>query len=294
VGSALELRYEYKLKLEIQAHVSCLSWIEPSKSKEGTGMTNLGVYYPTDSFWHGIDPRCKLLVVFFLMTATWLIIGLGWLVLLGLLIFIFSSSRLPMNLPIELLFKFKWLLCVTFLANLFIPFVSHNLWLTINDNFDQAAVIFGRLSVILVIATWLSWVTRPMALVEGFSRILKPLAWIKAPVMDISLVMTLVMRFIPELLADSEDIMIAQRVRGIKPRLTWKNSQIWIQSTIIPLFISSIRKSVSMAVAMEARGFRPGAPRTSMEELKFRAGDYVVVGTIGLAVVVWIRSRFSF
>lgn len=254
-------------------------------------MNNLGLYYPGNSFWHGVDPRTKLLVIIFLMVMSWVIHGPGWIVLIGGMGLIIWSSRLPLSQPVQLLWKFKWLLLITFAANLVTPGLSPNFQLTLNHNLYPALTIVARLSLMLVIASWLSWVTRPISLIDGISRLLKPLIIFKVPVMDISLMMTLVLRFIPELLADSEDIVTAQRARGVKPQLTWRNSRIWLQSTLIPLFILSIRKSVAMAVAMESRGFRPGLPRTSMEELKFRIGDYLIFLGIGLAVGIMVLGN---
>lgn len=249
-------------------------------------MATIGTYYPADSFWHHRDPRSKFGVVLALILA--LLGGSNMGLTIGCLVVpvLFLTARIPLTIASQILRKFKWLIGMTFLANLLFPwpFPNWENWYTL---WVPAALVSLRLSALLVIAMWLSLVTRPTAIVEGLNRFLKPFAFLKIPIEELSLVMMLVLRFIPELMAESETIIIAQRIRGVQPKLTWRTSQTWIQSTMIPLVIGSIRKSATMAIAMEARGYRPGAPRTSMEELKLQWSDWMVMALCA-GLVVWV------
>ena len=206
------------------------------------------------------------------LTGRGIILGLLYLIT----ILLYRTSKLPWYLEWEVLRKFQWLLLIPFGVNLLVPFET-SLFLTLSRNYLGALIILSRLVVMLLVATWLSYVTKPLVLVEGLTLLFKPFERF-AKGLDLPLMMGLVVRLIPELLYESENIMVAQRIRGIKPGFTFKNSSGWIKSTIIPVFLSSIRKAAALAVAMEARGYRPGIRRGSIQQLKLSASDYLIIG----------------
>lgn len=248
-------------------------------------MNLIGIYYPEQSFWHRLDPRSKIMAVLS-MTISILASQGVWLALFCLLIvLLYHASKLPWRLVLEALLKFKWFLAIPFVINLLVPF-SQNWYLTIISNFFKALSIGSRLAALLLVATWLSYVTKPMILVEGISRLFKPFERLGSGGLDVPLMMGLVVRFIPELLYETENILVAQKIRGIKPGFKIRNSSSWIKSTIIPLFLACIRKAVALAIAMEARGYRPGIRRSSFEELQMRLGDYLVIG-VSIGLIIW-------
>lgn len=249
-------------------------------------MNWIGIYYPVSSFWHRIDPRSKMAFVLamMLLLLTSRGISLGLLCLVVLLLY--RTSKLPWRLAWEVIRKFRWLLLIPFGVNLMVPFEES--WLfTLSRNFSGAITILLRLAVILLVATWLSYVTKPMVLVEGLTRLFKPFQRFSKG-LDLPLMMGLVVRLIPELFYESENIIVAQRIRGIKPGFTFKNSLGWLKSTIIPVFLGSIRKASALAVAMEARGYRPGIQRSSVEKLKLRFPDYVILGLSFFSIIYLI------
>lgn len=248
-------------------------------------MNLIGIYYPEQSFWHRLDPRSKITAVLSMMISILASQGV-WLALFCLLIvLLYYASKLPWRLALEVLSKFKWFLAIPFIINLLIPF-SQSWYLTITSNIFRALNIGSRFVAFLLVATWLSYVTKPMILVEGISRLFKPFERLGLGGLDIPLMMGLVIRFIPELLYETENILVAQKIRGIKPGFKIRNSSGWIKSTIIPLFLACIRKAVALAIAMEARGYRPGIGRSSIEELKMRLVDYLVIG-LSIGLIAW-------
>jgi energy-coupling factor transport system permease protein len=247
-------------------------------------MNLIGIYYPEKSFWHELDPRSKIIAVMAIMITLLASQGFGLALLCLIIILLYPISKLPWRLEWETLLKFKWLLIILFIINLSAPFNQNNWHLTIITNFSRALSVSARLIAIILIATWLSYVTKPMVLVEGFSRLLKPFERLGMDSLDIPLMMGLVVRFIPELFYESENILVAQKIRGIKPGFKISNSSSWIKSTITPLFFASIRKAAALAIAMEARGYRPGIRRSSIEELKLGLWDYLIIGSAILLI----------
>lgn len=255
-------------------------------------MNLIGIYYPESSFWHGIDPRSKMALVLAIMLHLMTSRGIGLVLFCLLAIGLYRTSKLPWRLEWEVLSKFKWLLLISFGVNLCFPF-QDSWYFTIRYNFSGALTILLRLAVMLEITTWLSYVTQPMTLVEGITRLFRP--WERfIKTVDVPLMMGLVVRFIPELFQESENIMIAQKIRGINPGFNFRNSSGWIKSTIIPVFLAGIRKASALAVAMEARGYRPGIRRSSILQLKLGVPDYLLIGLSLLSILHTARSFFLY
>ncbi len=59
----------------------------------------------------------------------------------------------------------------------------------------------------------------------------------------------------------------------------------------VPLFIYAIHQTNSLAMALESRGFSPGAKRTFYYELRMTKADYGVMITLAavLAVTLYLR-----
>jgi energy-coupling factor transport system permease protein len=252
-------------------------------------MNLFGVYYPGQSFWHGLDPRSKIIWVLGIMI--WLFAAGFWPVV-GALAFLFGlhlSSGLPAALWLKPVGQFKWLLLVTFLLNLVIPWREGGLLETLGANGPAALLVALRLAALFAVAAWLTFTTQPLRLVDGLAKLFKPLNPLLRKI-DLPLIMSLVLRFIPEIYQESENIIMAQRVRGAGKPLSWRDGSLWVRCTVIPLFVASIRKSAQTAIAMEARGYRIGLARTALTELKLRPADLIVMGAAGLIIAsaIWL------
>jgi energy-coupling factor transport system permease protein len=239
-------------------------------------MNQFGTYYPVQSFWHAIDPRTKIITAIVFMVAAFLLKSWAVFLLFVIVVLIYSTAKLPFWILGEILIKFKWLLIVTFIVNLFLPF--SNLSYLVQLSFPHAVIITARLGIILTIAFWVNLTTKPAVLVDGLIKLFKPLSWFKIPLGELTLIMSLTLRFIPEMLVESENIMMAQKIRGISPKISLRNVNIWAKSFFIPLCLAGIRRSAAMAVAMSIRGYRPGKSRSSTEVLVLRMADVLVIG----------------
>ena len=84
---------------------------------------------------------------------------------------------------------------------------------------------------------------------------------------------------------------LAQRARGVDfRRQRWDRKIKGLLAMVIPLFLSVLRRSGELAQAMEARGFVPGALRTSHAELGWERGDTLTAGLsflFLLAGIIW-------
>ena len=97
---------------------------------------------------------------------------------------------------------------------------------------------------------------------------------IKVPVHEISMMMSIALRFIPILMEETDRIMKAQKARGADfetGNLIQKAKA--MVPLLVPLFISAFRRANDLAMAMEARCYRGGEGRTKMKPLHYEQID---------------------
>jgi energy-coupling factor transport system permease protein len=195
---------------------------------------------------------------------------LWWL--FGVTLGLYFTSRLPLATGLRVLRQFKWLLLLTLIVNWWFWGLKFNLALA----GAQTIAITIKLVIGLLVAAWFCLVTRPLELAAGWEKLLRPLVRLGLPVSDCSLFLGLVVRFVALLGRETEQIMIAQRLRGVRPGQGWRQGSLWLRSTLIPVFLATLREASAVAVALEARGYRPGQPRSTMTVMRFKASDWVI------------------
>lgn len=97
---------------------------------------------------------------------------------------------------------------------------------------------------------------------------------IHVPVHEIAMMITIALRFIPILMEETDKIMKAQKARGAD----FENGNLIERAKslvpiFIPLIVSSVRRAMDLAMAMEARCYRGGDGRTKMKPLTYRKRD---------------------
>ena len=114
---------------------------------------------------------------------------------------------------------------------------------------------------------------------------MKPLGVIHFPVHEISMMMSLALRFVPTLLEETDKLMSAQKARGadMESGNLFKRVKALIP-ILVPLFVSAFRRAYDIATAMECRCYRGGAGRTRMKSLHFSAIDVVSFIAMGLVI----------
>ncbi len=209
-------------------------------------------YYPAVSYWHLRDPRLKLFVMFIgamLALTENSLLGQVFLFTFNLLLFV--SAHLPLTRGWQIIKTFRWLLLLTFLLNLATGTVT---W---------AFLYFLRILNLLLLSSWLLGVTETLTLIKGVELTLWPLRRF-LPVGEIAVALGLAFGFFPLLLEEAGEIMLAQQARGVNFRTKWTRKIKGLLSMVVPLFISALRRALEIALAMEARGYVPGAPRGSL------------------------------
>ena len=117
--------------------------------------------------------------------------------------------------------------------------------------------------------------TTPNQLTDAMEKLMHPLTKIKVPVHEISMMMSIALRFIPILLEETDKIMKAQMARGadFESGNLIKKIKAMIP-LLVPLFVSAFRRANDLAMAMEARCYCGGDGRTKMKPLRYHGLDY--------------------
>ena len=122
----------------------------------------------------------------------------------------------------------------------------------------------------------MTFTTTPNGLTDGLEKLLHPLNRIHVPVHEISMMMSIALRFIPILLEETDKIMKAQIARGAE----FESGNIIQRAKamipiLVPLFVSAFRRANDLAMAMEARCYHGGQGRTKMKPLHYEKRDHL-------------------
>lgn len=240
-------------------------------------------YYPGSSPIHRLDPRAKFVAVSALAVALFVRDSF-----LGLAIFAAAAAtayRLS-GVPVAWFWRafrpLLWLIGLTFVAQLLFapgePFFSIGFVHVSREGLELAAFLSLRLVVLVLIGSVLTLTTPPMALTDGLVWLGAPLRRLRVPTDELALIVTIALRFIPTLLAEFDTIMRAQRARGVEFGTGGLRQRLRaLQPVLVPLFIVSFRRADELALAMEARCYRPGIARTRLRPLHAGRRDAILL-----------------
>lgn len=239
----------------------------------------IGQYYPADSILHKLDPRVKLVgTLVFLMSLFLFDTFVGYLIAGLFLVTLIKISKVPFKFIVKGLKAIMILMLFTVMFNLFLT-SGEVLWqwkfLKITKEGIRTAVFMAlRLTFLIIGSSLMTLTTTPNQLTDGLETSLKPLKKLHVPVHEISMMMSIALRFIPILLEETDKIMKAQQARGAdfeEGKLMERAKA--LVPILVPLFVSAFRRANDLAMAMEARCYRGGEGRTRMKPLKYCRRD---------------------
>ncbi|KMZ96330.1 hypothetical protein PVNG_02468 [Plasmodium vivax North Korean] len=129
----------------------------------------------------------------------------------------------------------------------------------------------NKLVMMIFLSKALSHTTDMTAFTYAIGELIRPLKVIRVPYREVTLIISLAIRFIPSILSETMRIVKAQSSRGIdfkNGRMREKASA--FLSLFIPLFIISMIKSRELANAMITRAYLPSADRTRYRSYSLR------------------------
>lgn len=254
----------------------------------------IGQFYPAPSVLHRMDPRVKLVGTFIFLVSLFLGKGLAaYAVATLFLAAVIRMSKVPFRMILKGLKAIIIILLITVSFNLFLTegevLVKFGFLKITKEGISVAFFMAVRLVYLVVGASLMTLTTTPNDLTDGLENILGPLKKIRIPVHEISMMMSIALRFIPILLDETDRIMKAQKARGADfetGNLIRKAKN--MVPLLVPLFISAFRRANDLAMAMEARCYRGGEGRTKMKPLHYEKRDRIAYGVLIVYLAVMI------
>ena len=257
----------------------------------------LGQYYPADSVIHKLDPRVKLFGTLIYIISLFVFKGLPAFILAAIfLVVLIELSKVPFSYMVKGLKTIVLIMLFAAVFNLFLTpgtkLVSFWIFTITYEGLKNAVVMMVRLIFLIIGTSLMTLTTTPNELTDGLEKALSPLKYIKVPVHEIAMMMSIALRFIPILIEETDKIMKAQMARGADfehGNLIQKAKN--MVPLLVPLFVSAFRRANDLAMAMEARCYRGGEGRTKMKPLHYQKRDRMAYLTllVYLAAVIGLR-----
>lgn len=254
----------------------------------------LGQYFPGDTVIHRLDPRTKLiLVLLFIITLFSAKFFLTYAIVFVELFAAVTLSKVGARTILMGIKPIVIIILFTAVLNLFYTpgYVVLHFWIfkITEEGMYSAGFMVLRILMLIVGTFLLTYTTSPILLTDGLEKLLHPLKRLKLPVHELSMMMSIALRFIPTLIEETDKIMTAQKARGadFETGSLIKRAKALIP-LLVPLFISAFRRADELAIAMECRCYHGDEGRTRMRQLHYRNNDYIaiVLGLVTCAGVI--------
>ncbi|WP_186564699.1 energy-coupling factor transporter transmembrane component T family protein [Lawsonibacter celer] len=257
----------------------------------------LGQYFPGSTVLHRLDPRTKLVGTVAYIVALFLakqLVSYG--ILLVLLAVLIAVSKVGLKAIVRGMKPVLVIVIITAVLNLFYtsgggtPLVQFWIFKIYPEGIWAAVFMVLRIFMLITCTFLLTYTTSPIMLTDGLERLLGPLKRIGLPVHELSMMMSIALRFIPTLIEETDKIMSAQKARGADfdtGNLMQKAKA--LLPLLVPLFISAFRRADELATAMECRCYHGGEGRTRLRQLKLRGMDIAfLAGCLTLCVGIGV------
>ena len=255
----------------------------------------LGQYFPGDTVVHRLDPRTKLILVIVFIVAlfqanSWPGYGLVTLAALGSM----ALAKIKPGTMFKGVKPMLFIIVLTALLNIFYTTGTpvRPGWIVTWEGIARAVQMVLRIVLFISGTFLLTYTTSPIALTDGLELLLNPLKKLRVPVHEMTIMMSMALRFIPTLISETDKIMSAQKARGAD----FETGSLFSRAKallpiLVPLFVSAFKRADELAVAMESRCYHGGEGRTRMKQLRMAGRDWaaLVLGFAFLAAMITVK-----
>ena len=255
----------------------------------------LGQYFPGNSIIHRLDPRVKIVLTIAYIIALFVCKGIiPYCIVSALLITVILITKINLRLIFKSLRPIMILLAFTAVLNVFYT-KSGDVLLQLGavsvTTGGVATALYMTVRIILLVAgtfVMLTYTTSPIMLTDGLEALLSPLKKVRFPVHELSMMMSIALRFIPTLIEETDKIMSAQKSRGASFETGSLISRARaLVPILVPLFINAFKRAEDLALAMECRCYNSESERTSYRRFAFRKTDlYALIFSVCVCAVI--------
>ncbi|AIG65981.1 energy-coupling factor transporter transmembrane component T family protein [Weissella tructae] len=263
------------------------------------GKLIIGRYLPGNSWVHQLDPRTKFVLSFsfifiiFMADNAW-----GYLVATVFTFLSIALTGLGFGVFLKGLRPIALLMLLTTVLQLF--FIQTGpVWVDLGgvritqDGVINSLIVFVRFMLIIMFSTILTLTTPPLLVANAMESLLAPLKKLHVPVAELALMVSIALRFVPTLMDEAENIMNAQRARGVKfnEGNLFQRAKSYVP-LMIPLFVNAIKRAIELGDAMEARGYRDSEDRSRYRVLESSYKDVVAYAGFFIFGIALFATRF--
>lgn len=239
---------------------------------------------------HKLDARVKILLIIAYIVAVFVaknFLGLG--AVLVFLTLAVAFSGVPFFTVLKSVKPIIFLIVFTFVLNVFFYTKQEGdttlFWVVTVEGILNATFLSSRLILLVTGCSLLSLTTTPVNLTDGLESLLKPLNYIKFPVHELALIMSIALRFIPTLADETDRIIQAQKARGADFESRNLISRLKaLVPILIPLLVSAFRRADELGNAMDARCYSGSKNRTKYKKLSLSYRDGVASFAMALLI----------
>lgn len=258
----------------------------------------IGRYIPGTSLIHKMDPRGKLITSFLFVMIIFLANNCStYAVLFVFALLAVCMTKISFKIFWRGIRPLIWLILFTVIMQLLFTGSGKVLWhvgfLKVTDyGIISSIYMCIRLITIIVVSTVFTLTTTSLQIADAIEWLIHPLKYLKVPVGEIALVLSIALRFVPTLMDEATKIINAQKARGSDISTGKFIEKIKkIVPILVPLFIRSLSIALDLAVAMEARGYRDGMPRSRYRQLAWHIIDILNLGSLAILIGLLLLLR---
>ncbi len=252
-------------------------------------MVNIGQYLPLDSPLHRLDARARIvLYLLIIMAATFTARPAGLVFAMLLVLILLRIGRIPLSFAFRGLLPPLPFLLILAVLQVFVsirppsamPLFEFGIFKVYASGLVSAGMLLLRFCVLILALSLSSFTLSTSEMIHGLESLLAPFSRLGLPTHDLVMVLQVTIRFIPFLAMAAERIAKAQASRGAewgvrKGNLFQRVRQ--VIPLIVPLFLTSLRRAETMALAMDARAYGSTPQRTSMYTMHFKWKDAAAI-----------------
>ena len=195
----------------------------------------LSLYVPGDSLVHRLSAGTKLLILFAASTALFAVSGIAvHAIELAVIAVLFRIAGLPWRDTLHQLRPALLFLVPIFLFHVFVTDWALGLETVL------------RIVVLLLLAVLVTLTTRLSDMIDVIERAARPLRHVGVNPSKVGMMLSMVIRFIPLMVREAQEILEAQRARGLD------RSAI---ALLVPLLIKTLKMADNLSDAIDARGY---------------------------------------
>lgn len=256
---------------------------------------SFGKYLPKKSFMHNLDPRIKLIISFLIFFMVFFVKKLfSFFLMISLILFLIKFSKISLLTYLKNIKSIIIMAFITTSVNLIFDFQNKIIFQSQNyitfAFFENSVIMFFRLLILSLSGTWLAFTTSPQNISFSLEKIMIPFKYIGINIRELSLTITISLRFIPILFDEANKIKIAQASRGanFKSRNIIKKISAYL-NILVPLFVFALKKADFLAESMESRCYNINSNRTRFKNPRLNKSDiifgiFMILMSIGVIV----------